>query len=239
MKRCWAACLGNCSRAMSREHIISQSVFKDTKLLVEGVPWLGTSQARQLGRSALTGKVLCKYHNEQLSALDKVAGQLSAALRALFASQRTTTLSLDGWLYERWCLKVLLNICTSGWATGRMAVPAQEFVEVAFGRRRLDNGAGLYLLDVYSGRDTGADRFQWNILLDSHTRSQVCGIITSLRGFVTMLTIRKGNPEPLISSLGKVGSCDLANVRLQYRPKAVSYKIHETSAELAITIGWA
>lgn len=238
MNRCWAAALGDCSRVMSREHVISQGVFTDEKLHVEGVPWLGTNQGRQLGKRALTARVLCKRHNEQLSSLDTTAGQLSGALRALYASQRTTTFSLDGWLYERWCLKVLLNVCTSGWATGRVAFPAQEFVEATFGRRRLNDGAGLYLLDEYSGRDTGGDRFQWNILLDSHTRSQVCGIITSLRGFATLLTIRTGNPEPLIRSLGKVRSYDFANVQPQYRPRAVSYKVHETSAQLAISIAW-
>ena len=79
---CWATCVGACAQGTSQEHIISQTVFSDGVLMVEGMPWL-KGERKELPKKVLAAGILCKPHNEMLSSVDAVAGHLSSALRDL------------------------------------------------------------------------------------------------------------------------------------------------------------
>src|SRR5437899_10575191 len=74
MNECWAACLGDCSDKISREHIISASLFPADKITVQGLSWC-KGEPKEIGLAALTRKILCTKHNSDLSEIDAAAGE--------------------------------------------------------------------------------------------------------------------------------------------------------------------
>ena len=82
MKNCWAAVLGNCSEAISKEHLVSKSLFKDTVLGVQGLPWC-EDKPKKIGIASLTSKVLCVKHNNALSEVDAAGAHAFDVLREM------------------------------------------------------------------------------------------------------------------------------------------------------------
>lgn len=74
MGECWAACLGNCGDKMSREHLISESIFPQGKVTVRGFPWC-KDEAKEIGMAGLTAKILCEPHNHDLSPIDEAGAK--------------------------------------------------------------------------------------------------------------------------------------------------------------------
>jgi len=170
-----------------------------------------------------------------------MAANLSSTLRTAYCSDNSSaSFVLDGWLYERWCLKVLANVFAAGWTERGKAQPPKEIVELIFGRRRLAGSSGLYSVNYFTGRDKGTDEFIWNVLLDSETKSQICGILTSMRGFLTLVTIPQGNPEPLIRAIGRTQRFDFTEMRLTRHPRGLSYEVGKEgfSKKLEISMTW-
>ena len=69
---CYAHRVGGCEGKMSREHPLSDSVLRqigDT-ISIQGFPWLGQGERKNLPVSALAARMLCKGHNSKLSPLD-------------------------------------------------------------------------------------------------------------------------------------------------------------------------
>src|SRR5260370_40531159 len=91
MNDCWAACLGDCSDKISREHIITAGLFLDDKLTVQGLPWC-RDMPKEIGLAALTKKNLCTKHNSDLSVIDDAAIQSMNVLRE---SMRVTNLRIE------------------------------------------------------------------------------------------------------------------------------------------------
>ncbi len=141
-------------------------------------------------------------------------------------------MDLDGWQFERWCLKVFCGLLASGWTEGGKIPIPHEFVEIAFGKRKFEAGAGLYILEGLAGVDNGADNIQWNFLHDSVTNTGVCGIIIVFRGLINILITRTGDPKPVLKSLGKTPNFDFTNANIHYRPENLSYKVRETKSEI-------
>src|SRR5271169_3677011 len=82
MNTCWAACLGNCSDKISREHVITKSLFLDNEVTVNGLPWC--VEPKTIGMASLTAKILCSLHNSELSELDQEAVLFGATMREAF-----------------------------------------------------------------------------------------------------------------------------------------------------------
>lgn len=76
---CWAASLGNCSGRISREHLVSECLFADQSVFVQGLDWC-LDAAKEVRIESLTGKVLCEAHNRGLSELDAAAGDAFSAI---------------------------------------------------------------------------------------------------------------------------------------------------------------
>lgn len=233
---CWANIIGGCSSKISGEHIVSKSIFTDNMLHISGVSWLG--EKKSLPKKTLEANILCTTHNNNLSELDTTAMELSSAIRDCYSAHSEVSILLNGWFFERWCLKVLCGLIASGWTEGGKSHPPKQIVEIAFGKNQFKDGAGLYILNEFSGQDFGTDIVQWNIVLDSETNSQICGILIILRGVVSLLTVLPGNPEPLIKAMGKTNVFDFTNIKLIYRPQKLSYLIHETKSKLGIKFSW-
>ena len=121
---CWAACLGNCSDKVSREHLVSRGLFIGDIIRVEGFSWCKTGP-KEVGLSSLTAKILCKKHNSDLSEVDAGGANAFDIFRQLrlVANQRqglppnswqVPEYRIDGPLLERWLLKTLINISYNG-----------------------------------------------------------------------------------------------------------------------------
>jgi hypothetical protein len=161
MNSCWAACLGNCSEKISREHIITAGLFVDDELKVKGLPWC-LDEFKIIGLSGLVKKALCTRHNSLLSEVDDAAIHSFKALRDAIGLTNARKLlepqvwevkysTLDGCRLERWFLKTMLTNAFGGqFLIGRSSLqpgePPRALVEIAFGLGRFQSPAGLYLL---------------------------------------------------------------------------------------------
>jgi hypothetical protein len=82
MDSCWASCLGNCSDKLSREHLISEGLFLEDLMTVEGFSWCAGKPV-QVGLANLTAKILCVRHNNDLSDVDEAGAKAFGALREM------------------------------------------------------------------------------------------------------------------------------------------------------------
>ncbi len=157
---CWAAALGECSKKISGEHLISKSLFDDDAVIVQGFTWC-LEQPKTIGLSSLVGNILCRKHNSDLSCLDSVALETFNAFRESVKitnarkglNTKSWTLKrfvVNGASLERWFLKTLINLSFGGeWIIGMgshpKGTPSKDLVETAFGLREFRDGSGLYL----------------------------------------------------------------------------------------------
>jgi hypothetical protein len=157
---CWAASLGGCHEKISGEHIVSQGLFDENMLMVQGLPWC-LDKPKSIGKANLTRNILCKHHNSELSILDAAALQafnvfrestkLMNARNGIDARSLTVRrMSINGPLLERWFLKTFINVAIGqpliiGPGDHKVGTPSLNLVEVVFGRRELQAPAGLYL----------------------------------------------------------------------------------------------
>jgi len=79
---CWASCLGGCSDKISREHLVSQALFLEDKVRVQGFSWCKDVE-KEIGISGLTSKILCSQHNNDLSPVDEAGAKAFATLREI------------------------------------------------------------------------------------------------------------------------------------------------------------
>ncbi len=143
---CYAAARGDCSGKPTREHPISDCVLEQIGdfIVVEGV-W---PEAKRLPVSGMVARILCGKHNSELSPLDTVAGAFFRACSP--ASDRIESITLSGHLLERWALKALVGLATSGNLPGAtrekgLSVP-DTWLGYLFGDIPLPQGAGFYHL---------------------------------------------------------------------------------------------
>lgn len=151
MRDCWARSLADCSGPISGEHIVTEALFDDVAVTVQGLPWC-KDKAKTIGLSSLVKNVLCKNHNSRLSEADASAKSLRDALRVMASSEveykHPDVLRINGFSIERWCAKTLITFAAgtrtrigSGRNPGR---PSWSLVETAFGLRHFEPQAGLY-----------------------------------------------------------------------------------------------
>jgi hypothetical protein len=156
---CWAAPLGNCGGGISHEHYVSECVFPNQSIFVQGLDFC-LDEPKQLRIESLTAKILCKDHNSALSDLDSAAGRAFREIEAYVTTtnERAKTpylnwaakqFTIDGPRLERWCLKTLLNFSFNRSLTiGPGNHPAgnvpANLVKIAFGLEEFTDGRGLY-----------------------------------------------------------------------------------------------
>lgn len=171
-KGCWAASLGDCAGGISGEHLISQAFFPDRQITVQGLHWCKDAP-KTVGLSSLTGNILCRKHNSDLSVLDAAiqstldtlddSMQLLEVRRKLRLRHYTIKhFTINGALLERWCLKTLINIGFDGnWIIGEgshaVGEASNELVKVAFGKADFQPKAGLYTA-AYTGESVNFRR---------------------------------------------------------------------------------
>ncbi len=236
---CWAHMLGGCSGRLSREHLISASLFPDsTSINVTGFSWCGGG-TKTIGLSNLTSKILCTTHNSLLSPLDAAAGAAFRALSdsALLANSRLSVkpskfkirhFHINGPLLERWLLKTLINLCyESGLLIGRdgrnAGVPAENLVRICFEKEPFPGKSGLYLAARKGGHITSGPEVRFAPLIYDETH--VLGGFFHFRGFLLFISLIE---EPLPSNFDWVIGTDSNSQWAQTEPTWHFKKIKHT-----------
>jgi len=115
------------------------------------------NKTRKIGVSSLSSKMLCSYHNNQLSVLDSEAIKIFNGLKSFLEMpckykkdrvKNSVDLKYNGSFLERWFLKTTINIlyCPSY----NLKNPPKELVEIVFGLRQYPKGVGL-CMSAYPG----------------------------------------------------------------------------------------
>ena len=200
MRRCWARCLGDCSDKLTREHIVTRSVFLGDTVKVEGFPWC-EGKVKEIGLANLTAKVLCGGHNHALSDVDTSAAKAFADIRERdrltnvrqkmkprLRSPRVFT--LNGPMLERWFLKTLINICSAqeypvGSLSALQGQPSDELVQIAFGSETFRGKAGLYSVVQVGQEVQSSDKLGFMSLIE---KQYVAGGLFAFRGFRFLLS---------------------------------------------------
>jgi hypothetical protein len=102
---CWAACLGDCSADYSSEHIVTESTMTGPQISIEGFPFQ-RGQIITIHKSDFSSNILCRYHNNKLSAVDQAGAAAFEAFKNAAAGGRfPKKYGIRGERFERWLLK--------------------------------------------------------------------------------------------------------------------------------------
>ena len=136
-RQCWMASLGGCSGTLTKEHFVSESVWR----ILNGPGGGGvlyhshaTGKEKAVGLGSATISNVCKHHNEGTSALDAEAAKLYSAFFSHVNIPRDemviargapteSTVEIDGRLFERWTAKTFLNLSMHEKATAELKLP--------------------------------------------------------------------------------------------------------------------
>lgn len=229
MKLCWAACLGGCSGKISREHIVSRSLFEGESIMVSGFSWC-KDEEKEIGLSSLTAKILCVKHNNDLSDVDIAGAHAFDVLREMTMLSnvrekmkprlwRVVNYTIDGSLLERWFLKTLINISlNSEYPIGKMAKiagqPSESLVKIAFGHQAFTGKSGLYSAAHVGQKINSSDRVIFAPLIKQE--EYIIGGLFSFRGSRFILFLDpEGPPTKRPLGIGFPGD-DWSNSHLNY-----------------------
>jgi len=237
MNDCWAACLGNCSGKISREHIVTKAISLDDEVTVSGMPWC--VEPKKVGLASLTVKGLCVRHNSALSEVDQEAVHFVEALRESWRllqvrvarkdhRWRIVKFPIDGYLMERWFLKTLINVTYGrgvpiGTDSKDSGLPSQSLVEVAFGRKKFEPQAGLYgVYDDFAHRpkSDGLD-----ILTFNTPRHRVQGAVFCFLGFRLLLFLDTTGPTLPLMEITTPSGETAETIEPAYHPRSVTYSV--------------
>jgi hypothetical protein len=154
VNKCYARALNDCDGPISGEHYISYSVLKQlgSNVALGGVPW--SEQPISIPTKQVTGKILCKRHNESLSSLDATAGKLFEAIQNTHKGIKAGWVLLNGEDIERWMMKLLFGIIASGnirprdGHTAEKTCPPMPYLNILFGHKPMPPGCGLRFLEL-------------------------------------------------------------------------------------------
>jgi hypothetical protein len=210
--KCYAAALGDCDgRPTTREHYVSKSLLNrlGAKFFVEGLPWLDSP--RELTASRMVARVLCERHNNALSPLDTMIGNLYDVLASAREGREVGVNLFEGEDLERWALKILLGRTASGnvrWHNGdkeRPEIPLL-YLRILFGEEDMPDGCGFfYISDPVDGLDSeGLDVAINTYPPEAIEAGRIFGVTVNLLGFQFMTSV--------------TGRLEVAKQRIWHRP---------------------
>lgn len=120
---------------MSKEHVVSKSVFSGKSVIAKGMHWCRT-EYKEVSRASLTANILCKRHNEALSQVDAEAARFRQAVETLMKNKSPDRrigakehLQLNGRLFTRWLAKTHCNLLTND-----KREPGPDWIRFAYGK---------------------------------------------------------------------------------------------------------
>lgn len=206
MKTCWASDLGPCAGGLSREHLISASVLRASRIYVSGFDWCLNEEVA-VGLQSLVRRHLCSRHNSLLSELDEAGSQVVHAFESNGVDPDKA--ELDGMLFERWLLKCAINLSYEGdrfigvgMTDGTPGRVPRYLLEVVFGQRHFDFSMGAYFL-FPSGHFL--HRVGEIVTTPIVKNGEIGGFYFHLRGFDIFLSLFPGHVPPPLAELGVTG----------------------------------
>jgi hypothetical protein len=230
--KCYLRSTQNCSDKITREHYISRNVLasmeKNGTSKISGTPWQAPQEFRIVSTESLTSKILCKRHNESLSALDSEAGRLIRTIgnydRGFNDVIPRREMSLFcGEDLERWMLKTVCSM-VGGKQVGRGGVArdteiSEKWVSILLEDEDWPPGGGFYAA-LPSGATYHSSSFSFMPLTHSAT-GQVVAAQLILNGVSFYLML--GRPDDP-TAFGV------------YRPRTLIFEQH--AVEKFIEISW-
>ncbi len=188
---CYMAELKSCDGAMSKEHLVSESVLKvladGGDIKVGGLPWLEEGKLKAIGVKSFTAKCLCQRHNSSLSPLDDAARNFFSYLKQCFESiDETIVFICSGHDIERWLLKCLKALSVSGNLIAEGDVLEGKFsrdidvLEMLDDTQAWPDGAGLYC--VMTPGAISADYREIQMVPTGSNPGEISGLWTSFFG---------------------------------------------------------
>jgi hypothetical protein len=236
MSVCWAASLGDCAGKISREHIVTKGVFVDREVFVHGFDWCRDAPVK-IGLAGLTAKILCAKHNSDLSGADDAAIGTVEQFREFFRLAdvrcklkprrwRIIRFSTNGFELERWFLKTLTNIAFGREypvfkPTKQEWRPSQELVEIAFGRKRFQPRAGLYLIGGEAGDNVDANE-KFRIITFTDSSDRLTGARFLIFGFTFVIYLDEKGLDRQIYFCD-VGGRAAPGTNVFYHPRAIRF----------------
>lgn len=210
---------------MSNEHLITEGVFSRMPLRWAG-PAARFLAGRQSSRTSFKAKVLCTTHNSKLHELDDEAIKLATALRGLLSAEEPgeTTVRVDGWRIERWCMKCGCNLLASRWLDRREFAPDAQMVRRIFGDGRLADDAGLFVVEQPAVTLTPeADRVGWWLFGLEENPGAIQAIYIQLHGLGLIVSTHRGDITGKLRSVlmeGDGAGMDWSAAEVSHRPAA-------------------
>jgi len=236
MNVCWAACLGNCSDKMSREHIVTKAMYLDNEITASGLPWCA-NEPKKVGLASLTAKILCVAHNSALSEVDQEAVRFAKALRESYRllevrirgenhRWRLKRFPIDGYRLERWFLKTLINAAYDrgspiGPDSIEAGLPSKSLVEIAFGIKKFEPNAGLYGIFDAPEKRPRADGIEIHAINTPINR--VLGAVFSFVGFRLLLFLDKEGPTLPLMKIATATGGPAEGIEPTYHLKRIEY----------------
>ena len=237
MRKCWAASRGDCSEKMSGEHIVSAGLFLSETVTVKGFDWC-RDEARTIGLSRLTKKVLCDKHNNALAQVDEAGIEVFDAFRQSTRLQnvrsgmeprrwRVSRFKVDGTQLERWFLKTLINVAAGsshqiGNEAQRAGEPSTGLLEIVFGENRFQPRAGLYF--VGDQGETVYSQDQVQIIPFGGDKNYLTGATFFFRGFRFVLYLAEEGLMQRINFISPDGKA-IEHSNPLYHPERLNYFI--------------
>lgn len=159
---CYASALGGCSNIQSYEHYVSQGIFSNKLLTVEGQSWL-KGEKKEVNYKKLGLPILCEKHNKALSPIDKHAHNLRKNIveaeqlslerhnlkrSAIFPKK---VFNINGNKLEQWAIKCALGVMFENkdlrWHPdhAKPENPPVYLLNALYGLEKLKSPMGLYL----------------------------------------------------------------------------------------------
>jgi hypothetical protein len=249
MKTCWSECLGDCSDKISREHIVSRSLFDGESVMVHGFSWC-KDEEKEIGLSSLTARILCIKHNNDLSDVDIEGAHAFDVLREMTRLSNVrekmkprlwhvVRYTIDGLLLERWFLKTLINISTNseypiGNFAKRAGQPSELLVKIAFGYQAFTGRSGLYLAAHIGQKIDSSDKLIFAPLIKNE--DYIAGGLFSFRGFRFLLFLDSEGPPERLTGIGFPGD-DWSNSQLNYHNQKFKLVLGKYLSQL-VNIRW-
>jgi hypothetical protein len=191
--RCYASIIGGCSEKQSYEHYVSQGIFKNKFVTVEGQKW--AEEPKTVGKSKIGLPILCTSHNSLLSPIDAYGIKVFRILEDCVMKQnerhklsRSSMWKKDEYIikgseFEKWMIKAAIGVTFEDpkikWhlKNSELLNPPREIVEALFGIGKLRKPMGLYGIFAPDDSLRIEDRVGLETLLHPQTNCYVGSMI--------------------------------------------------------------
>jgi len=238
---CWAARLGNCAGGLSREHYISDGIFDGETIAAFGLAWC-KERPIQIGLVNAVSKILCKRHNEALSAFDAEAAKLSRFLSKNIVDDPLSEaeIALNGPSIEKWALKTFVNLGYIGGLDQEhhsRIQPAPAIVDFLFRGGDVPRGIGLYFLTGAISNEDYNVGLSWNAIHNVSDGGAVVAMTFTLNKIRFVVSAEPGPVEERLAKMGVVKGVDYSNAKIVYRPENISF-LSKTEGQKTVILEW-